>query len=149
MEDVGIGKDYKIMSRLRLCRCEADSIYSFFFFNVTATTENYTRGIVGSVRCVKETAVLLRSCQTTYQTSQNAHPKWRGKDRANPNADCKHKTVDGLALIHISEPTRQEAISYAVFCLEKKKTIKKHITHSSNTPPLLHFATPLLIPYQT
>ena len=26
----------------------------------------------------------------------------------------------GLSLIHISEPTRQEAISYAVFCLKKK-----------------------------
>ena len=27
-----------------------------------------------------------------------------------------------LSLIHISEPTRQEAISYAVFCLKKKNT---------------------------
>jgi len=28
----------------------------------------------------------------------------------------------GLSLIHISEPTRRYAISYAVFCLKKKKT---------------------------
>ena len=28
--------------------------------------------------------------------------------------------AQGLSLIHISEPTRQEAISYAVFCLKKK-----------------------------
>ena len=28
-------------------------------------------------------------------------------------------TLDGLSLIHISEPTRQEATSYAVFCLKK------------------------------
>ena len=28
-----------------------------------------------------------------------------------------------LSLIHISEPTRQEAISYAVFCLKKKKNM--------------------------
>ena len=27
-----------------------------------------------------------------------------------------------LSLIHISEPTRQAEISYAVFCLKKKKT---------------------------
>ncbi len=27
-----------------------------------------------------------------------------------------------LSLIHISEPTRQEANSYAVFCLKKKKS---------------------------
>ena len=30
------------------------------------------------------------------------------------------ETADDLSLIHISEPTRQEAISYAVFCLKKK-----------------------------
>ena len=30
-------------------------------------------------------------------------------------------TVVGLSLIHISEPTRRYAISYAVFCLKKKK----------------------------
>src|SRR5450756_1688783 len=29
--------------------------------------------------------------------------------------------VDGLSLIHISEPTRLGMISYAVFCLKKKK----------------------------
>ena len=29
-----------------------------------------------------------------------------------------------LSLIHISEPTRQAEISYAVFCLKKKKTQK-------------------------
>ena len=38
--------------------------------------------------------------------------------------NIKHKiTCEGglhLSLIHISEPTRQEAISYAVFCLKKK-----------------------------
>ena len=28
--------------------------------------------------------------------------------------------VLGLSPIHISEPTRQEAISYAVFCAQKK-----------------------------
>ena len=29
--------------------------------------------------------------------------------------------ADKLSLIHISEPTRPERISYAVFCLKKKK----------------------------
>ncbi|UYV07081.1 mechanosensitive ion channel family protein, partial [Bacteroides fragilis] len=28
-----------------------------------------------------------------------------------------------LSLIHISEPTRPERISYAVFCLKKKKNV--------------------------
>ena len=36
--------------------------------------------------------------------------------------------VQGLSLIHISEPTRLGMISYAVFCLKKKKTqITKNI----------------------
>src|SRR5665213_252465 len=30
-------------------------------------------------------------------------------------------TTEALSLIHISEPTRQAEISYAVFCLKKKK----------------------------
>ena len=30
-------------------------------------------------------------------------------------------TIQVLSLIHISEPTRQAEISYAVFCLKKKK----------------------------
>ena len=29
----------------------------------------------------------------------------------------------GLSLIHISEPTRRTPISYAVFCLKKKKAV--------------------------
>ena len=29
--------------------------------------------------------------------------------------------IQDLSLIHISEPTRQAEISYAVFCLKKKK----------------------------
>eukprot|EP00831_Metopus_contortus_P030868 TRINITY_DN2525_c0_g1_i2.p6 TRINITY_DN2525_c0_g1~~TRINITY_DN2525_c0_g1_i2.p6 ORF type:complete len:108 (+),score=23.89 TRINITY_DN2525_c0_g1_i2:3-326(+) len=33
----------------------------FFFFNDTATTEIYTRSIVGSVRCVQETASIFSS----------------------------------------------------------------------------------------
>src|SRR5450756_325369 len=32
-----------------------------------------------------------------------------------------YETPEGLSLIHISEPTRLGMISYAVFCLKKKK----------------------------
>ena len=39
-----------------------------------------------------------------------------------PNAEW---IVEGLSLIHISEPTRLRRISYAVFCLKKKKKKKK------------------------
>src|SRR5665647_3798628 len=37
-----------------------------------------------------------------------------------------HCSVMGLSLIHISEPTRRTPISYAVFCLKKKKKQKKY-----------------------
>src|SRR5665213_4143017 len=35
--------------------------------------------------------------------------------------DGIYRPFEGLSLIHISEPTRQAEISYAVFCLKKKK----------------------------
>ena len=41
-------------------------------------------------------------------------------------------TVQGLSLIHISEPTRLLSISYAVFCLKKKNitiVILQHLKH--------------------
>eukprot|EP00658_Telonema_sp_P-2_P069342 TRINITY_DN58508_c0_g1_i1.p1 TRINITY_DN58508_c0_g1~~TRINITY_DN58508_c0_g1_i1.p1 ORF type:complete len:318 (-),score=111.15 TRINITY_DN58508_c0_g1_i1:40-993(-) len=41
------------------------------------------------------------------------------------------RSIETLSLIHISEPTRLLSISYAVFCLKKKKTIKKHISHEA------------------
>src|SRR5450759_5988989 len=37
--------------------------------------------------------------------------------------ETSNSTVYNLSLIHISEPTRLGMISYAVFCLKKKKTI--------------------------
>eukprot|EP00658_Telonema_sp_P-2_P039836 TRINITY_DN28468_c0_g1_i1.p1 TRINITY_DN28468_c0_g1~~TRINITY_DN28468_c0_g1_i1.p1 ORF type:complete len:222 (+),score=49.87 TRINITY_DN28468_c0_g1_i1:338-1003(+) len=39
-----------------------------------------------------------------------------------PGQKYSHHTVHTLSLIHISEPTRLLSISYAVFCLKKKKT---------------------------
>ncbi len=39
-------------------------------------------------------------------------------------------TLVVLSLIHISEPTRQEAISYAVFCLKKKMKEGRSVSKS-------------------
>src|SRR5680860_1614908 len=43
---------------------------------------------------------------------------------------CRHCFGTGysLSLIHISEPTRRTPISYAVFCLKKKKKNKKYLS---------------------
>src|SRR5680860_1647423 len=46
---------------------------------------------------------------------------------ADPGPACYGKggTEPTLSLIHISEPTRRTPISYAVFCLKKKKKTSK------------------------
>src|SRR5660397_251316 len=44
-----------------------------------------------------------------------------GADNYHTKAAGKGRTVQYLSLIHISEPTRLRRISYAVFCLKKKK----------------------------
>ena len=49
-----------------------------------------------------------------------------GADLANLVNEAALRAVRLLSLIHISEPTRQAEISYAVFCLKKKK---KHTDH--------------------
>ena len=49
-------------------------------------------------------------------------------DSGSEEIDENHKgreEVKQLSLIHISEPTRQAEISYAVFCLKKKKKKKR------------------------
>ena len=88
----------------------------------------------------------LDGSQTYYrQTSQITHPLWtlnntrdsEDVDRVFGNANLTYDITDNiflqtrfsvdqytqtnLSLIHISEPTRRYAISYAVFCLKKKK----------------------------
>eukprot|EP00831_Metopus_contortus_P034118 TRINITY_DN27254_c0_g2_i3.p2 TRINITY_DN27254_c0_g2~~TRINITY_DN27254_c0_g2_i3.p2 ORF type:complete len:103 (-),score=8.06 TRINITY_DN27254_c0_g2_i3:174-482(-) len=55
--------------RLSLCnRLSSCNLFIFFFFNDTATTEIYTRSIVGSVRCVQETEVIY--AENPYEQDQ-------------------------------------------------------------------------------
>src|SRR5665647_3800479 len=53
------------------------------------------------------TALLSDTCATESENGSRPH----------------FLTAQALSLIHISEPTRRTPISYAVFCLKKKKTI--------------------------
>src|SRR5665254_24334 len=51
----------------------------------------------------------------------------------------RHIQVRDLSLIHISEPTRLLSISYAVFCLKKKKNLiiqlnKQNAKKAANDP---------------
>eukprot|EP00831_Metopus_contortus_P048734 TRINITY_DN3987_c0_g1_i6.p3 TRINITY_DN3987_c0_g1~~TRINITY_DN3987_c0_g1_i6.p3 ORF type:complete len:102 (+),score=57.05 TRINITY_DN3987_c0_g1_i6:64-369(+) len=48
---------YERISAIYFADSESLCCFFFFFFNDTATTEIYTRSIVGSVRCVQETGI--------------------------------------------------------------------------------------------
>src|SRR5674536_228270 len=54
----------------------------------------------------------------------------QGQRGATPKPICPKCGEYMLSLIHISEPTRLLSISYAVFCLKKKK----HTTRTSRRP---------------
>src|SRR5678809_1612472 len=69
-------------------------------------------------------------------TINTAHVEYETANRHYAHVDCPghadyvKNMITGaaqmdLSLIHISEPTRQAEISYAVFCLKKKKKHKK------------------------
>eukprot|EP00831_Metopus_contortus_P050435 TRINITY_DN42408_c0_g1_i3.p1 TRINITY_DN42408_c0_g1~~TRINITY_DN42408_c0_g1_i3.p1 ORF type:complete len:153 (-),score=49.77 TRINITY_DN42408_c0_g1_i3:90-548(-) len=124
--------------------------FFFFFFNDTATTEIYTRSIVGSVRCVQETGINaeymgLEEYKKHFDIvvtndgniSSVAHlVRYICNLSALPIEDLSPACVEfisqylHLSLIHISEPTRPLYISYAVFCLKKKKKKNKKLSNS-------------------
>eukprot|EP00831_Metopus_contortus_P009838 TRINITY_DN13798_c0_g1_i1.p2 TRINITY_DN13798_c0_g1~~TRINITY_DN13798_c0_g1_i1.p2 ORF type:complete len:118 (-),score=34.66 TRINITY_DN13798_c0_g1_i1:34-387(-) len=53
-------------------------MHIFFFFNDTATTEIYTRSIVGSVRCVQETVskLIIRSLEKFFHETKVFLPEY-------------------------------------------------------------------------
>ena len=67
----------------------------------------------------EEAAEIERICFPPNEACSKKHMK----DRVAGIADLFLVVI--LSLIHISEPTRRTPISYAVFCLKKKKKKKK------------------------
>src|SRR5680860_1803138 len=62
--------------------------------------------------------------QTAEQKAQeDSHNHVPAQHR--PHKKCHLHIPQPLSLIHISEPTRRTPISYAVFCLKKKKKHKQ------------------------
>eukprot|EP00658_Telonema_sp_P-2_P018893 TRINITY_DN1739_c0_g1_i3.p1 TRINITY_DN1739_c0_g1~~TRINITY_DN1739_c0_g1_i3.p1 ORF type:complete len:104 (+),score=10.78 TRINITY_DN1739_c0_g1_i3:195-506(+) len=70
-----------------------------------------------------------RPCQCAQCRHQCAQCRHQYAQCRRQCAQCRH-----LSLIHISEPTRLLSISYAVFCLKKKKKndIQKNISKQIN-----------------
>src|SRR5450756_841247 len=75
--------------------------------------------IAGSLHMTIQTAVLIETL-----THLGADVRW---------ASCNIYSTQDLSLIHISEPTRLGMISYAVFCLKKKKKPTKRTYKSNKT----------------
>eukprot|EP00831_Metopus_contortus_P017033 TRINITY_DN17171_c0_g1_i6.p2 TRINITY_DN17171_c0_g1~~TRINITY_DN17171_c0_g1_i6.p2 ORF type:complete len:131 (+),score=32.77 TRINITY_DN17171_c0_g1_i6:66-458(+) len=95
-------------------------LYFFFFFNDTATTEIYTRSIVGSVRCVQETAIICYGLRTDFKTQG-----FEGSIRILLLAH----SIEAVSYTHL----RAHETSLHLVCrllLEKKK--KKKQTHKYN-----------------
>src|SRR5471030_3464896 len=83
--------------------CSLDCSFFFFFFNDTATTEIYTLSL--------HDALPISDCSANPGRDCCAWPG-RRRDRKSTRLNSSHL-----------------GISYAVFCLKKKKKIKQH-THS-------------------
>src|SRR5665648_1110063 len=98
---------------------KADFRRKSLWFNLDAATLSLIRS-----SSLSETKNL--SCFARFRGIENgSFPRRLQRElRGNPLASyfVAHEV---LSLIHISEPTRLGMISYAVFCLKKKKTKKK------------------------
>src|SRR5450756_2736558 len=83
----------------------------FFFFFKQKTAYEIMPSLVGSEMCIRDSSPPPRPVD--LETQKNLP---RGRLRAR-----SRRAILTLSLIHISEPTRLGMISYAVFCLKKKK----------------------------
>src|SRR5659263_56316 len=62
-----------------------------------------------------------KAAGTDYTLYANGNVLMSGRTELSPRTGKQFQYVYSLSLIHISEPTRLGMISYAVFCLKKKK----------------------------
>src|SRR5678810_1325208 len=73
-------------------------------------------------RIPESLSAIGRDISRTIEKAISAKDDYVVAVKISPEAQDKlEQLVQALSLIHISEPTRQAEISYAVFCLKKKK----------------------------
>src|SRR2546426_6521323 len=87
------------------------SLFLFFFFNDTATTEIYT--------------LSLHDALPIFDEQQVSRPRQRSEERAHPGPPEPSQPVEKEQRLRDRKSTRLNSshlvISYAVFCLKKKK----------------------------
>ena len=65
----------------------------------------------------REANIQRKEAETTLRSRHPDFEDIRGDDKFHEWAKEQPEAIQGLSLIHISEPTRLGMISYAVFCL--------------------------------
>eukprot|EP00658_Telonema_sp_P-2_P016582 TRINITY_DN16439_c0_g1_i3.p2 TRINITY_DN16439_c0_g1~~TRINITY_DN16439_c0_g1_i3.p2 ORF type:complete len:114 (+),score=24.65 TRINITY_DN16439_c0_g1_i3:124-465(+) len=83
----------------------------------------------------RQSTLALAPVHADPELADDDQPRLPGHGRVWGKYVCRNKDQSSssrypyvLSLIHISEPTRLLSISYAVFCLKKKKKIYHNIT---------------------
>src|SRR2546430_12513709 len=97
-------------------------IVYFFFFNDTATTEIYTLSLHDALPISRATPPPAR-CQTTGGAHHPRHRSGQLRRRTGPGGDRKSTRLN----------SSHSQISYAVFCLKKKKTTATPATYLPDT----------------
>src|SRR5437868_10582086 len=94
----------------------------YFFLNNTATTEIYTLSLHDalpiSMKRRQIHAVARMDCNLAYEEALKAHPEWFERDRKSTRLNSSHVSI-----------------SYAVFCLKKKKKISPIFSYLHSSLP--------------
>src|SRR5436309_10067593 len=98
------------------------SDYLFFFFNITSTTEIYTLSLHDALPICEQSDLLVLVAE------HRVH--FRGEDRASVCDDHDASFRAGLDRKSTRLNSSHVKISYAVFCLKKKKIVVKVIMES-------------------
>src|SRR5674536_378871 len=96
----------------------------FFFFFKQKTAYEMLRSLVGSEMCIRDSTITSPKSDLTVTLD----PGQTLSVLNSLGSICTNPAASMLSLIHISEPTRLLSISYAVFCLKKKKKQKQQKT---------------------
>src|SRR2546426_5770077 len=114
----------------RMCRMDILTMtnLSFFFFNDTATTEIYTLSLHDALPIWDAPRLLQRRVTRPRAVGRVPDPHGlRGGDRKSTRLNSSHLVI-----------------SYAVFCLKKKKTIGTLLLHCWELNNGTHTSTPIV-----
>src|SRR2546428_3667322 len=95
------------------------AFYLFFFFNDTATTEIYTLSLHDALPICEPAVELHRVAERVLPRARQVDVEQRGRTRSDRKSTRLNSSHD--------------QISYAVFCLKKKKTCILHKTRDHAT----------------